>query len=79
MALFLESIKAGTWKNFLDAAGKIAEIDAAPWTPRFWALLLKALGIAVIETAEEQKEKLTNRYQAFKFMGEIEKSGRRGS
>lgn len=75
----MESVKAGNWKNFLDAAGKVAEIDAAPWTPKFWTLLLKALGVAFIETASDQQEKLTNRYQAYKFMGEVERGSRKHS
>jgi len=60
----------------LDAFGKLAEIDAAPWTPKFYGSLLKALGMTFITTASEQKDRLSNRYQAFKFMQEIEKSSK---
>ena len=68
----LESIRAHNWKNFLDPVCKVAEIDAAPWTPKFWGLLMKSLGFAVLETTQEQQEKLTNKYQAFKFMSQVE-------
>ena len=44
----LEAKGAGKWDKVLDAAGKVAEIDAAPWTPKFWALLLKAMGITLV-------------------------------
>ncbi len=68
----LASKTAGKWEKILDATGKIVEIDAAPWTPKFWGLLLKAIGLSVITTAGEQQEMLTNKYQAFKFMSDIE-------
>jgi hypothetical protein len=71
----IAAIKAGKWEKFLDAAGKIVEIDAAPWTPKFWGLLLKALGLSFVTAAGEQQEVLSNKYQAFKFMSEVE-SGR---
>lgn len=68
----LAAHKAGKWEKFLDAAGKIVEIDAAPWTPKFWGLLLKALGLSVITAAGEQEQALTNKYQAFQFMSAVE-------
>jgi hypothetical protein len=68
----LEAEKAGKWKKALETTGKIMAIDAAPWTPKFWGELLKALGVSAIETAADQKEWVTNRYQAFEFISEIE-------
>ncbi len=68
----LASEKAGKWKKVLDATGKIMAINAAPWTPKFWGELLKALGMSILETAADKKEELTNRYQAYEFMKEIE-------
>lgn len=70
----LAAMKAGKWEQFLDAAGKIVEIDAAPWTPKFWGLLLKALGLSFVTAAGEQREMLSNKYQAFEFMSEVEGS-----
>jgi hypothetical protein len=40
-------------------------------------LLLKALGMSVIETAADQKERLTNRYQAYEFMKTVEDTTRK--
>jgi hypothetical protein len=70
----LAATKAGRWEKVLDAAGKVVEIDAAPWTPKFYGLLLKALGLSIITTAAEQKEQFSNQYQAFKFMSDVEGS-----
>jgi len=70
---------AKKWSHILDAAGKIVEIDAAPWTPKFWGLLLKGLGLTCITTAAEKEETLSNRYQAFKFMSEIQSAASRWS
>jgi hypothetical protein len=73
----LEAEQAGKIKKVLDVSGKLMEIDAAPWTPKFWGMLLKALGMSAIETAANQKERLTNRYQAYEFMKEVEDMGQR--
>jgi hypothetical protein len=73
----LEGIKARNWKNFLDPVCKVAAIDATVWTPSFWSQLLKSLGFAILETTAEQQERLTNRYQAFKFMSQVEAASAR--
>lgn len=70
----LEAMQTAKWGKFLDAAGKIAEIDAAPWTPKFWALVLKAVGVAALRSQTEQIEALSNKYQAYKFMSYVEGS-----
>jgi hypothetical protein len=75
----LAPTSARRWSDVLDAAGKIVEIDAAPWTPKFWGLLLKSLGMMAITTASEQNERLSNQYQAFKFMSELEAAAARPS
>ena len=68
----LKAMEAGRWTKVLDATGKLAEIDATPWTPKFWSLILKALGITIVTSGAELKETLSNQYQAFKFMSELE-------
>jgi len=70
----LSAMRTEKWGKVLDAAGKIAEIDAAPWTPKFWALVLKALGIAALKSQSERSDALSNRYQAFAFMSYVEES-----
>jgi len=71
----LGAAQAGKIKKVLDVTGKIMEIDAAPWTPKFWGQLLKALGLSFIETAADQKERLSNQNQAFEFMRKVEIAG----
>ncbi len=73
----LEARGAGKWDKVLDAAGKVAEIDAAPWTPKFWAHLLKALGITIVTSIAEREDTLSNKYQAFKFMSDLQSAASR--
>jgi hypothetical protein len=70
----LEAMKVEKWGKVLDALGKVAEIDASPLTPKFWALLAKALGLSAVASQSDQKEKLSNRYQAYQFMSYVERS-----
>lgn len=72
-----ESMRADKWGKVLDAAGRIAEIDAAPWTPKFWGMLLKAIGVTALGFKAAERELLSNRYQAFQFMNYVEKSAAR--
>jgi hypothetical protein len=59
----------------LDAAGSLFEIDATITSPKFWGGILKALGL--LDSVAKADEELTNKYQAFKFMREIEAAGMR--
>lgn len=68
----LKAEKAGFWKNVLDVTSRAFAIDAAPWTPKFYGELLKALGITALTYNAEQKERLSNRSQAFQFMSVVE-------
>jgi hypothetical protein len=68
----IDSERAGWWKNVLNGLSSIAEVEAPVWSPKVLALILKALGMTFLETASEQKARLSNRYQAFQFMSEIE-------
>lgn len=70
----LQSMRADKWGKVLDAAGKVAEIDAAPWTPKFWALILKAIGMTALRSDSERASALSNKYQAFKFMSYVEQT-----
>ncbi len=68
----LAAEKSGFWNKVLDASAKIFEIDAAPWTPKFYGQLLKALGLTALTFSSERKEGLTNKSQAFQFMSLVE-------
>jgi hypothetical protein len=58
----------------LDAAAKIFQIEAAPWTLKFYAELLKAIGVTILTASAERKEMLSNRSQAYYFMRLVEES-----
>lgn len=64
--------RAGFWGNVLDKASKIAEIDSAPWTPKFYADLLKIFGFTMLAGISEQKDQLTNKSQACQFIKKVE-------
>jgi hypothetical protein len=68
----LAAKRAGFWREVLDPLGKIVQIDAAPWTPKFYGELLRALGITLLTGAEDQQDRLSNRTQAFQFMKTID-------
>ncbi|HRH48884.1 MAG TPA: hypothetical protein PLP23_09030 [Panacibacter sp.] len=60
--------RVGFGGRILDAAGKILEIDAAPWTPKFWGQTLQALGTTIGLLADNEKDLRTNEKEAFRFM-----------
>jgi hypothetical protein len=74
----LEAMQARRANKILEATGKVLEIDASFWSPRFVALFLKALSSTFVATAETRKELLTNRDQAFQFMHSVEQFKERG-
>jgi hypothetical protein len=69
----LEAKKADFWGNVLDKASKVAEIDAGPSTPKFWAELLKIFGFTLLTRTASQKDQLSNRGQAFQLIRTVEK------
>jgi hypothetical protein len=68
----LQSERTASGEKVLDAADKLAEVDSGPSTPKFWLGIAKVMGFLAVKTADEQKEHLSNRYQAFEFMKEID-------
>lgn len=68
----LSAERAGFWASVLDKASKIAEIDVAPWTPKFYGELLKSLGFTGLTAIKEGKDKLSNKRQAFNFIRKID-------
>jgi hypothetical protein len=66
--------KAGRWESILDKTGKLFEIDAAPWTPKFYGELLEALGLSVLGTLKERRASMSNKTQALRFMNTIKRN-----
>lgn len=56
----------------LDTAGKILEIDVAPWTPKFWGQTFKALGSLVGLFSDKENAYRSNTEQAYRFMHSCE-------
>lgn len=71
--LVVEEVRFGG--RILDVTGRIFEIDAVPWTPRFWGELLRTLGLTPLDAKDLEKERLTIRSQAFQFMTLVENDG----
>lgn len=69
----LAAKRAGFWGDVLDKAGRIAEIDCAPWTPKFYAQLAVALGLSTLKGIGGQESQLSNRVQAFQMLRTLEK------
>ena len=70
----LEAEKAGFWARVLDKASKVMEINAPPWTPKFYGDLIGAIGLTGMEADSASKSKLSNRVQAFHFISKIERN-----
>ncbi len=70
----LASQRSGFWNKVLDAGSKIFQIQAAPWTPKFYYEFLKAMGVTLLTASAEHKESLSNRSQAYHFMMRVEDS-----
>lgn len=70
----LAAERSGFWNKVLDSTAKVFQIEAAPWTPKFYGEFLKAIGVAILTTTAERKEKLSNRSQAYHFMRLVENS-----
>ncbi|OLL32694.1 hypothetical protein BTH42_05580 [Burkholderia sp. SRS-W-2-2016] len=66
--------KSGFWGKVIDPASKILQIDAAPWTPKFYGDLMKSLGFTFLAATSEKKQRQTNASQAYQFMYRVEKS-----
>lgn len=68
----LAAERSGFWRKVLDVSAKVFEINAAPWTPKFYGELLKALGLTTLTYTSERKERLSNKFLAMQFMRVIE-------
>ncbi|WP_168788682.1 hypothetical protein [Paraburkholderia aromaticivorans] len=66
--------KAGFWGKILDPTSKLLQIDAAPWTPKFYGEFIKALGFTALAATSEKKQRLSNASQVYQFMHSVEKS-----
>lgn len=70
----LAAQRSGFWSKVLDATAKVFQIEAAPWTPKFYGEFLKAIGVTILTATAERKDSLSNKSQAYHFMRLVEES-----
>jgi hypothetical protein len=58
--------------RILDMGGRVLEIDAPPWTPKFYGQMLKAFGFVGEAASEKRKDSLSNRLQAFQYIRRVD-------
>jgi hypothetical protein len=58
-------------KRLLDSLGRVLQIDAAPWTPKFFGSLIQAFLPNLGPTDEERLERTANKYQAMQFLSKL--------
>ena len=68
----LKSKKIGFWANVLAAGAKFFEIDAAPWTPKFYGDLFERFFGSIDEVGKAKAEAQSNASQAFQYLARLE-------
>jgi hypothetical protein len=67
----LASTRTVRGTKLLDAASRILQIEAAPWTPKFIGSVIQAVFPNILPSEEERRERNTNKYQAMQFMSQL--------
>ena len=68
----LESRSAGFWGKTLAAGSKFMQIDASPWTPKFYWALFEAISGSISERGKLEEECKSNAGQAFQYLAKLE-------
>ena len=69
----LAAKKTGFWSKIAVAGGKFLQVDAAPWTPKFWGAVLEMFGVSIDELSKSEQENfLSNKSQAFNYIATLE-------
>jgi hypothetical protein len=68
----LEAKQTGFWSNVLAAGAKFLQIDATPWTPKFYGQIIELFFGPLARTAEAEAEALSNANQAFQYLAKLE-------
>jgi hypothetical protein len=68
----LESKKTGFWANVLGAGAKFMQIDASPWTPKFYWGLFEAFTHSIDGRAKLEEESRSNAAQTFQYLAKLE-------
>ena len=74
----LAAKKTGFWSKMAVAGGKFLQVDAAPWTPKFWGAVLELCGISLDEFSKSEQENfLSNQSQAFNYIATLSEVSKR--
>jgi hypothetical protein len=68
----LESKSASFWGKVLEAGGRFMQVDASPWTPKFYWALFEAITGSVAERGKFEEQCKTNAGQAFQYLAKLE-------
>src|SRR5262249_443487 len=64
--------RTGFWAKNAAMSGKFLQIDAAPWTPKFYGGVLEMFGAKIGEAAKFESESRSNASCAFQFLSRLE-------
>lgn len=70
----LEAKHTGFWANVLATGASILQIDATPWTPKFYGQVLEAFFGPIGKTAEAEEQARSNANQAFQYVTKLAES-----
>jgi hypothetical protein len=68
----LESKKSGFWAKVLEAGGKFMQIDASPWTPKFYWGLFEAFSNSIEARTKLEEDARSNAGHAFQYLAKLE-------
>jgi hypothetical protein len=68
----LEGKRVGLWSNVLAAGSTFLQIDASPWTPKFYGQIIETFFNVIGKTAEAEATSRSNASQAFQYLAQLE-------
>jgi len=68
----LESKTTGFWANVLAAGGKFMQIDASPWTPKFYWGLFELFSTSIGARTKLEEDARSNAGHAFQYLAKLE-------
>lgn len=68
----LNAKKMGFWSKVLARGAKFLQIDAAPWTPKFYGSILEGLFGTLDDAAQDDEKRYTSEGQAFQYLARLE-------
>jgi hypothetical protein len=68
----LNAKKMGFWSKVLARGAKFLQIDAAPWTPKFYGSILEGLFGTLDDAAQDDEKRYTREGQAFQYLARLE-------